>query len=99
MKLRHAGTIALLVWYLMLPPIKPAGVDALAPLSQWIKYKDYASVAGCTLARVELRQRAVEEASADPALEFTVHWREQFGAADCIAGEDPRLRATQKTPE
>jgi hypothetical protein len=42
MKLCHAAAVALVGWYLMLPPVRPDGsVNANAPLLKWKTSKTY----------------------------------------------------------
>lgn len=91
MKVLRASAIALVGWYLILPPRTPSGVDSRAPLARWTKYKDYESAGECALGKVDLQNRA-RGAFGDPSLELTLRQREQFQAADCIADDDPRLQ-------
>ena len=93
MTLRHAPTIALVSWYLMMPPIKLNGVDVSAPLSSWTVYQDYDSFRACFAGETELRKRAEEDPSVQPQLQFPLKQLQQFGAADCIDSDDSRLKA------
>jgi len=92
MSFRHAAVLALVVWYLMLPPISPRGVDVSAPLSRWTIYKDYDSIHLCVEGETQLRERGEREPNLTPPLQFPPRQLEQFAAADCVASDDLRLK-------
>ena len=93
MRLRHTTALALVAWYLMLPPISLRGVDVSAPLPKWTMYQDYDSFLSCTVAETELHNRGWKDSSATPPLQFPRAQLEQFAAADCVVSNDPRLKA------
>jgi hypothetical protein len=65
MKLRHAAALALVGWYLMIPPALPNGQPNLgAPLSQWGQGGDFDTAAACHKAygdRLALAKKALGE--------------------------------------
>jgi hypothetical protein len=48
MKLRHAAALALVGWYLMMPPLRGGGKpDDQAPISAWTVFRKFDSTAAC----------------------------------------------------
>jgi hypothetical protein len=95
MKTRHAAALALVGWYLMVPPVvceKGKCTTQLdAPFSQWHRSKRSAdSESACEQARPKVR------AAVDKAIE-NVSARAEFDKALasglCISSDDPRLKA------
>ena len=95
MNLRHAATVALLGWYLMLPQMKlqetkddaAVGsnqctdvVDKSAPLAQWTLYASFDSAAQCKAMRAQLL--------ALPKLAD----HQRYVDSTCVASDDPRLK-------
>ena len=75
MTLRHAAVVALVVWYLLMPPLRHDGtVSSFAPLTEWEKLGTYDTFYRC--------ERALKGLSGGPS-------REE--AATCVASDDPRL--------
>jgi hypothetical protein len=91
MNLRHTAALALVGWYLMIPPIGPSEGKS-EPLSKWTIYRDYDSLWICTAGEIELHKRAGGDPSVRPPLHFPPEQLKQFAAADCIASDDPRLK-------
>src|SRR5262249_45959446 len=99
MKPCHTALLAVLGWYLMVPPISesPSILDPQksthetpailrnAPLSGWRVLDTFESNALCEQERRSLARYA--SAVKDPDLE-----RQASGFAQCISTEDPRLR-------
>jgi hypothetical protein len=91
MKPRHAGALALMGWYLMLPPIMTDGrVDSSVRLAQWRIDEDFDSAAQCDHMREALQHVTVlARRAGDPPMQLEI-------AADhkaiCIATDDPRLK-------
>jgi hypothetical protein len=92
MKLRHTAVLALVGWYLFMPPPGKSGINGekTAPLSEWgtesIWYSD--SLADC-----EGFKAGVVESLRDPRAKLA-HRKQAISrgeAAQCIATEDPRL--------
>jgi hypothetical protein len=103
---RHAAALALVGWYLMVPPVTPEGltdpnatlVNGKAPISQWIIFRAYDSADQCQQERRSGQLALVDAIRANPELLID---RAQFGlkamdllkrgASQCIASDDPRL--------
>jgi len=92
MKVRHAAALALVGWYLMLPPMAGNHTDLSAPLSSW-------RIAGSYDAAIECRKvledsiRDAFKALKDPhLLPFTREASLQVLDAACVATDDPRLK-------
>jgi len=90
MKLRHAAVLALVGWYLMVPPWRSAQTahpipDSDAPLSKWITEGTFDSAVGCNRYLMSI---LMSSNPADPA--FQNKLRAQ--AAKCVASDDPRLK-------
>jgi hypothetical protein len=85
MKLRHTAALALMGWYLFVPPqtrtwwIGPERYDDAAPLSRWTIDRSFDKAGGCEAARLATQQQA-----GDAAI--------RMGHAVCVASDDPRLR-------
>ncbi len=85
MKSRRAAVLALLGWYLLIPPLRHSGFDDSAPLSKWWTYKNFDTAADCTNG---FRRNE------PPGREVRVR---DHGGKDtsyrnrCIASDDPRL--------
>ena len=92
MRPRHAAALALVGWYLMVPPINLMGVHPSEPLSKWTVYQDYDSLRTCLAAENELHRRGEQDSSVTPPLQFPSKELQQFAAAFCIASDDPRLK-------
>jgi hypothetical protein len=101
MNLRHAAALALLAWYLVLPPVvlsfPTAGpeFDTAAPLSTWSRQGTFITEPECRKSledrRSELGHRLYELRTRNSsALSRTRPY--QWQAADCIASDDPRLK-------
>jgi hypothetical protein len=97
MKVRHAAALALVGWYLMLPPLKlgQSGKyhpDFEVPLNQWESYQSYDDAAKCEedKARTLIAlQRVSHEFPADRSAATDA---EQAVFGQCIATDDPRLK-------
>jgi hypothetical protein len=91
--LRHATALALVGWYLMLPPGRrgeKVAPDFSAPLSEWSIYASFDSARDCEKAKtdfqVQMQQgRATHDAVADfPKL--------LAASIACVSTDDPRLK-------
>ncbi len=89
MTLRHAAVLALVGWYLMLPPkLAPFEVEADAPLSHWTLIASFDTSKECGNYRMAevMRYRMNPENKQEA-------WNEKaYLAALCIATDDPRLK-------
>ena len=85
MKLRHTAALALVGWYLFVPPhtrtwwIGEERYDDAAPLGRWTIEGSYDKASVCEAARLATQQQA-----GDAAI--------RMGHAVCVASDDPRLK-------
>jgi|SRR5208282_4492739 len=93
---RHAAALALVGWYLMVPPLTTpkagnALVDSDAPLSRWMTIASYDTARECNGVWVDtLRTRsAIMTALREKSDAFVKGGAVE--AARCIATDDPRL--------
>ena len=83
MKLRHTAALALVGWYLMLPPAGQASLcDPDAPISRWKIVRSFDRADDCK--DVYVRGVKTYEGQKDRS--------ECAKAALCIASDDPRLK-------
>jgi hypothetical protein len=107
MKLRHAAALAIVVWYLMIPPIGADNkVDAHAPLSTWRKGVSFNSQKECddslqdaiqnpmTPDEYQAAAQATRKAKMHPLSESEMTKR--TAESQCVAADDPRLKAKTK---
>jgi hypothetical protein len=93
MKPRHAATLALVGWYLMIPPAReqpPAQIFDHAPLSQWQIGQQDASKAECENSIKDFKRHTENTSSFDP---ITV---ERISRGRCMASDDPRLKDNEE---
>ncbi len=106
MRSRHAAALALVVWYLMIPPNKKDD----APLSEWIVWRSFDSTEACQSAQTVYRdqssaklrqydsmtdQQRANISHNQKALEQEMADNDNFDNAwhsACIAKDDPRLK-------
>jgi hypothetical protein len=88
MKPRHAAALALVGWYLMMPPLYDRGrLDETAPLKQRTIIDSFDRASECT-SRLSSITRDIE-IERDPAPDETLKRRTLLAA--CVATDDPRL--------
>jgi hypothetical protein len=107
MRSRHASALAIVLWYLMIPPIGADNkIDPRAPLPQWRKGVGFESQKQCddslkeaiqnpmTPAEYQAAAKATRQAKMKPLsmAEMTKRTAESL----CVAGDDPRLKAKAK---
>jgi hypothetical protein len=83
MKLRHAAALALVGWYLMVPPSQRGGVSLDAPLRSWRSFGNYDTARDCEDDHLELAEKSKQ---ATPSGHLIVE------LAQCIASDDLRLK-------
>jgi hypothetical protein len=88
MKVRHATALALVGWYLMIPPGQPGKKqltpDVNAPLSEWSIQSSFDTAAECTEAQQQLHKDISKSEDSATSTELLM--------ATCIATDDPRLK-------
>ena len=106
MNRRHAAALALVGWYLMVPPRDGNSLNALAPFSKWEIADSFDSANECRQALKQKRavaedmkkERLVEDEQRSqhgdpPSANFELIATEaQNRRAVCIATDDPRLK-------
>ena len=90
---RHAVPLALIGWYIMVPPTNLTGVQPSEPLSKWLVYRDYDSLPTCLAAETELHRRGRPDPEVTPTLQFPSKQLRQFAKALCVASDDLRLKS------
>src|SRR5882724_6408228 len=96
MKPRHAAALALVGWYLMIPPLtnRTGPIEREAPLVKWETWTSFDTAAECQ-ARIETltgaaigRLKAQTAAAATPQRIMDL----RLLSAQCVANDDPRLK-------
>ena len=86
MKLRHGAAFALVIWYLLAPPIALGGLaHNRALLSKWEVIEVFDTEAKCRILADVRRQEAVTNHSPVAATQARAQ------AMQCVASDDPRL--------
>jgi hypothetical protein len=99
MSVRHAAALAIVGWYLMVPPAIPgtAQVDQSAPLSQWKIRRTFPHNQGCETAKARLHDAALAAQTQNDAMNPrrggipALHCI--LCQAQCVAEDDPRLKS------
>jgi len=97
MKPRHAAALALVGWYLLVPPLTSGTVLRNAPLSQWEQVKSFDTADACeknvTFLGSIYDSEAVKRAAAETgkAADLAVG-KKRMDAAICISTDDSRLK-------
>jgi hypothetical protein len=99
MKTRHAAALALVGWYLMVPPqlVSPghetANVDAAVPLNKWTVWQAFDTAIECESQLETLKEGALQRTQTGQSREFMQKLLDnQFFRGQCIATDDPRLK-------
>ena len=101
MKPRHAAALALVGWYLMVPPLGESDstkgwVDFGAPLATWFLSKSFDTAKECEDARGKIYVDASREERKIPLFKLRTSPRLPVLIQDmfntCIASNDPRLK-------
>jgi hypothetical protein len=98
MKPRHAAVLALLgwnlvKWNLMFPPLTPNGVDPSAPLSKWEISSSYDTADECEESKTRKLAFLKTLRPAQASQRAAVIVQEKLSESQCVAGDDPRLKA------
>jgi len=98
MKLRHAAALALVGWYLMLPPQHGGSADfnTHAPLSEWTVLEKYDDTSACERGKMDQLSKWYDRASVDrpgtKEAEKDILMTIRLNDSQCIASDDPRLK-------
>lgn len=95
MNVRHAAALALVVWFLLVPPIVLDATDQprvqpTAPLNEWRVYATFESREQCENLRDKIREG---ERGLPPSEKNAELKREAAASLLCVANDDPRLKA------
>ena len=93
-KLRYAAALALVGWYLMVPP-PHSNESESPPLSEWSVYQTFESADVCYFFREETASGMLQDAPPDFVARFDGRFMDIFEQAKCIASDDPRLLETK----
>jgi hypothetical protein len=101
MNLRHAAALALVGWYLMVPPYVNRKLSTDAPLSKWEVYVASDSADECEALKTASLKTAGQEkitgkdgAVTERGAKVIALWF-QLSNSQCIASDDPRLKETK----
>jgi hypothetical protein len=107
MKHRHAAALAIVAWYLMIPPINAHNkVDAHAPMSKWKRGVSFDSEKECdeslkdaianpmTDAEYRAAEKATLKAKMHPLSQSEM--KKRTAESVCVSANDPRLKAKAK---
>ncbi|MGD0118806.1 MAG: hypothetical protein ABSD30_12125 [Candidatus Binatus sp.] len=93
MKLRHAAALALVGWYLMMPPPRTVGdhfeTNFYAPLSKWPKVRTFDLQSQCETAREALQQKPTGNLV---IMLGAAEAKATTKASRCVATDDPLLK-------
>ena len=107
MKSRHATALAIVLWYLMIPPIGADNkVDAHAPLSKWRISVGFESQKQCEDSLKDAIQNPMTPAEYQAAASATrkakmkplsmSEMTKRTAESQCVAGDDSRLKEKAK---
>jgi hypothetical protein len=91
MKFRHTAVLALVGWYLMLPPMDGNIPNVKAAFSQWDILLSFDIAETCESKRADLRSKILGRVKNDEAANRLDTDRRLIDAR-CIATDDPRLK-------
>jgi len=96
-KTRHAAALALVGWYLMVPPTENANhIDPFVPLSKWVVLRAFDTATACDDAQDQLRDRTshlnLVQRSVPSCAEF-LRRRSGWKADDAVIPDDRKLKS------
>jgi len=95
---RHAAALALVGWYLMLPPSTSMYTfDAKAPISKWIDFMTYDSSLQCEAALTDYRNK-VNRNAFGVLPPIAAEMIAEFRVAQCVSIDDPRIKGVPYNP-
>ena len=83
MNFRHAAALALVGWYLMVPPVRNGEIRNV-PLPDWGHFDSFDTAKECRDAGYDLIERTEKQGDKDRIMSAK--------AFECIASDDPRLK-------
>jgi hypothetical protein len=95
MKATHAAALALVAWYLMVPPLvnEPYKIDTEAPLTSWVVYQTFKTSDKCqtVLSSAQSKYKATATAASGTIKRGTRAFALQMVFAQCVKSDDPDL--------
>ena len=88
MKPYNAAALALVGWYLMVPPW--SDLDSYF-VYQWFQVGSFDSASACEQGRRMMINRFMGDIQKNPSNTEAVHGFDAFYYSQCLAGDDPRL--------
>lgn len=92
MKPRHIAALALVGWYLMLPPIQEDQPNTDAPLSEWTISASFDTAKECQQDKGENWESILKLSPSVPTKDSIAANRQAMEAV-CVATDDPRFKA------
>ena len=93
MKHRHAAALALVAWFLMMPPPKPVGdhfeTNFNAPLTKWTEVRRFDLQAQCETVREAYQRKPTGNLV---IMLGAAEAQATTKASQCVASDDPRLK-------
>jgi len=97
MRPSHAAALALVIWYLMVPPLvnAPYKVDTEAPLASWKTFQTFDTAEECNkyLSSVQARYENTASAPLGSIKKGTRALALHMTFAKCVSSDDPALKA------
>ena len=107
MKLRHGAALAIVAWYLMIPPINADNrVDAGVPLSDWRKSVSFDSARECETSLKDAIENPMTPSEYQAAAQATLKAKmlplsrsemaRRMQESVCVSADDPSLKSKAK---
>jgi hypothetical protein len=97
MKLRHAAALALVLWYLMVPPSKGSPTflfDARAPFNKWTVRDTFDTASECRQS-AKTTARLFKAFAKKDGTAAAINNSKRFATAICLETDDPRLKGSE----
>jgi len=95
MKATHAAALALVAWYMLVPPLvnEPYKIDTEAPMSSWKVYQTFNTSAECQhlLSSAQSKYKPTATAPSGTIKRGTRAFALQMVFAQCVKSDDPGL--------
>jgi hypothetical protein len=92
MKLRHAAALALVGWYLLMPPVVSGGgtiyADRSVPFSKWTIHGTYDTAQHCEAVKAQEVKAAKQKQGEAQSYAFEASYY-----SECVETDDPRLKS------
>jgi len=94
MKIHPAVPLAVMGWYLLLPPVacEQCEPNTAAPISAWDQFKSYDSASKCEKGRVKLESNAAKLGAKRSDIR-AARSAKRFSLGRCIGTDDLRLKS------